>query len=353
MPYYKSYKLPGGKKRRTNSKQLKRRVVKPLAVTPGDSLLKYQSPSSYAQSLLDPMKYQDVRIPDLGTHPTGTYTCTYDGQFTYSTTTASSSSGKYCFVALGSRPYISGVINNVARSAGVDIASTVAQNFTQSRLVSASMLIRFNGNDASSVGNISCAVLTANDRINNSVSFGVTDDQACAIGPSASAYTTTQNAFWNAVDGSGLTKVRNSYYGPVVDGCRMTYRPLDEDDFNFRPNYPQWAFSGTGSTVTSTGVAANIAGDTQETLLSSIANVPHFFIFQISSTGATAPTFNISITLNYEGIPKDDSIGVPLAGVYCNPSSQAYGLNMAANTRQCSAATTYELSRVEKMVRSL
>lgn len=348
MPYGKSYKLPGGKKRRTNSKQLKRRVVKPLTVTPGDGLLRYQSPSSYAQSLLDPFKYTDVRIPDLATHPSGTYTCTYDGQFTYSTT-ASATTGNLFFVALGPRPYISGVVPGTARSAGFDIGSTVAKNFTQSRLVSASCLVRFNGNDSTSVGNISCAVMTANDRLNSFPSFSSTDDQTCAISPLA--VSPFVNNFWGSAS-AHINKVRQSYFGPVVDGCRMTYRPLDEDDFNYRPNYPQWAFASGADNITTKGVAANLASDTAENLLSSVANVPHFFVFCVQNASSN-PSFNVSITLNYEGIPLDDTIGVPLAGVYCNPSSQAYGLNMAANTRQCTPATAYEISKVDKMVRGL
>lgn len=358
----RKYKMPGGKTRTMNSKTTKFSSLKPVVVSAAEGgLLKYQSPSSYAQSLIDPFRYQDVRIPDLATHPTGVYTVSADIPWSYLAPggTVLSTAGNSFIVALGAIPFFQSILSGTAagsgRVKGTDLAQTVRPNFSQSRLVSAGLIMRYNGNDANSTGNITCAVLSALDVVGGQISYGtdVSDSPISASAVSPFVAGTNANNFWTTQVGGGtaLGKVRNSYFGPVVDGCRMTYRPLDSDDFGMRTNDCLATFDQAITHKQCANVAVFGEGEDE---LSVLAAIPHYFIVNVSGVpSGSAPSFNISLSLNYEGIPKDDSIGVPLSGVYCNPASQAYGLNMAANTRQCTSSTTYEVSKVDKMVRSL
>lgn len=352
----KKYRVNGGKTRTLNSTSVKFTGLKPATVTSGEGgLLKYQSPSSYAQSLLDPFKYQDVRIPDLSTHPTGVFSVTKDLTFTYNAATSSSDGGSAWLIGLGSVPFYQTVVPaaNGNRIQGVDLAGKCRTNFSQARLVSAGVVMRYNGNDSNCSGNITCAVLSALDPVGGKTAIDGSGVVASTpIHASASTFVAGSNKaseFWEKVgDGSSLAAVRNSYFGPVVDGCRMTYRPLDSDDFGLNAT---WSHLASFSDVVP--YLANSFSDGVLEQAGSTSPVPHYFLCRVSGVSSGTPTFNISVTLNYEGIPVDDTVGVPLSGVYCNPSSQAYGLNMAANARQCTSATTYEISKVDKMVRGL
>ena len=150
-----------------------------------------------------------------------------------------------------------------------------------------------------------------------------------------------------------MTKCRGAYYGPIYNGIRMTYRPLDPDDFNFRSAW-QWTDFATLSTSEQGTIQAQLTSNTINTAnLTSTAEVPHYMIFYVDPNSGNLPSFNISITLNYEGLPKSDEIGAEMGGVYCDPVSLAYGLNMAANQAQCTSASEAELAKIERLVSTL
>ena len=328
---YKSVvsKTVSGGRRLINNRRPPSTVYKPLALTPNSTLI-VQPATKYAASLIDPFKYRGVRIPDLACHPSVTYSLEFD-----TTITLVSGANDGIIIPLCGNAGIKDYNNSsgaMSAQVGLGTVSTVATSYSQSRIVSAQCVVKFAGDNNQQSGSIVCAFIQAGDSsgsggFNNVAMSSRWLDQGATLGLASNEKLISGVPS----DNPELTKRRNSYLGPITDGCILQYRPADADDFIYRQ--------------TTNGVNAT-----------SFNSVPIFNIncgFVVGIRGVTPTqgrTFTVSVIVNCEALPVDDTIGLPGVGIYVNPQAQAFGLNAAANFPICSGATALDFARQAKAV---
>lgn len=336
-----------GKQRRTlSTRRPPTRNFKPLRITP-TSQLAYQGPSKYALSLIDPFNYKGVRIPDLACHPSAVYSLEFDDTVTLQFGATGGTVSQGIIIPLCGNAGAKFYANDGSTTVQTPFGNTqqIYQTYSLARIVSAQVIIKFAGNDADMSGSLVGCFFQASDNASGNLNSGQT--MAVMLNQAA---TTANSAFTNLLTvgtkdaGTGaqpaFMKRRGAYMGPIADGLKLQFRPADADDFIYRG-----VTNGTSSTAATAGNATY--------------NVPIYDIncgFMLGIVGGTVGAsrqFTISVTINLEALPVDDSSGQQGIGTYVNPQAQAYGLNVAANCPACTSATATELNAQKTLVRSL
>jgi hypothetical protein len=318
-------------------------LFKPLKIQPNSTLV-MQPPSKYAATLLDPFRFRGIRIPDLACHPSVTYSLEYDTTITL--IPGSSVAGNYDGIIIplcgnpGFKYYqnTSGVMTGSTTSVTAaqtcfGNASNVASSYSQSRIVSAQVVVKFAGDDNAQAGSIVGAFVQAADTLGSAGQANtVLTSRWLDQGHSAASANLANLIEGTPTDNPEFLKRRQAYMGPITDGLILQYRPADADDFIYRQ-------TSNGVNQTSFGAGAPIF------------NINCGFVFGIRGVPALAPrVFTMSVVVNFEALPVDDNIGLPGVGVYVNPAAQAYGLNAAANFPIATSATALDFANQAKAV---
>lgn len=249
-----------------------------------------QTQGAYAGTLIDPWHVRDVRIPDLASYPTSTLTV--ETEFLWTPNTSNSSSNtEALYVYVSPNPgyiYAQGLDGTTpgqltASSTVTNLGgTTITDNFTECRVVSMGVLLKFAGNDSNSQG------------VLNLVSA-----------PSQPGSSVTGN--YNLVNGgeyragvSAPTQERVFYTGPLREGGIITYRPYDSTSFQM--------------SVPST----------------TIGNNQCYGQFAISLQGintTTPPTMTVHIVCNLEGIQKSNTKGYGAGAIVMDGAALEHGLS--------------------------
>lgn len=249
-----------------------------------------QSQGAYAGTLIDPWHVRDVRIPDLASYPTSTTTVETEFLWTPDVTlTTANSQGIYVY-ATANPAYrfcqgnVGGTASPGALTASTTInylgGTTINTNFTECRLVSLGICIKFAGNDTNSAGMINIVSIPAQPSSTAGM-YNIND---------ASTYTAGVTA---------PTAERVYYSGPLREGAVGTYRPYDATSFF------QQVPVGAGS------------------------NNYCYGLFAISlqlPAGSTAPSFTVQIVANLEGIQKLNSNAYGSGAIAMDGAALEHGL---------------------------
>ena len=188
----------------------------------GDSLINLQKKEKsvgkhdYLHTLLNPLDLTaSARIPDFNGHPVSVYTDQIE--LTIAIKAGNGTHGFTVFFENGGLYVINeatGAIDDCTYTAAsvVTPGTATASNlltYRASRLVSAGFQMEFIGNDSNNAGMTSVAYLSKPD-------WGANGNTV------TTALKTTQTALQNT---------RLNWSGPLKNGCKGTYRPLDPQDF--------------------------------------------------------------------------------------------------------------------------
>lgn len=268
----------------------------------------HQKLGDYAATLVDPWTHRNVRIPDLASYPTSPYTCEYE--FLWSPGVVNSAASTSALIVdINSNPQFS-FLNGMEAAATMGtnrtvttaLSSTITSRYTMGRVVSAGICVKFAGNDSNSAGML----------------YGVNRASGLA-GPGVN-YNNTSTA---APEVTNPTQQQTYYAGPLREGVILTYRPLDADSFAMQST------AGTG-----------VYGQ---------------FIICMNGLpmSPSAPSFNVHIVVNCEGIIINNTLGLEQGGACVMPASYHFGLQAAIECPSTSGATETDAREMAKTAMEL
>lgn len=283
-----------------------------------------QARTDYAATLINPELNLNARIPDLACYPTTTWTSRYSQPITINNADQVANNQLLVF-NLNSCPRFNGYNGeNRAASAGTGTVGgptalltpitigeslvTLGGKFKAARLVSAMVKMTFAGQDNATEGSIFATYLPTD--------WDILAAKATWAGGNDICYSSAKWA--NCPD---------YYFGPMKNGACVRYKPCDSESFDMR------SITVNGSVKDHFGTIA---------------------IYVNPSATIAAVTFELEISLNWEGIIFSEITGVPVGISGADPGALAHGLNAAGGSATAFPATPSGwMKNVDTVLRSV
>jgi len=255
-----------------------------------------QQPADYLKSLLAPHKYKGMKIPDMATYPSVTFT-----EERTATYTPANVNG-LLLVGLAPQAWIQTVAPIVASTA-VELSAvsslTLSSKYKAMRLVSAELQGVFTGRGEANQGTVVCGYKPfgwQHSRGSNGSSIqAVFNTGTTVVGASGTLPYVTANAFRGTFD---------TYSGPASEGFSVVYKPVDSAALNYQD------VATVNVADTAQIVNANYTSD-QGVITDGAHNSLGkkgwgSFYVAFDSCDASTAQFQFTICLNWEAIPLDE-----------------------------------------------
>lgn len=300
-----------------------------------------QGRTDYAMTLIDPFKRIPVRIPDLASYETVTFTNELHGQWKVSPTSETTAVGNQILVVNLSpggwvSTYSGGTGTNTTGAGSAPFTQQIGGSNTQTRykaarLVSAAVKITYSDNDTNTAGEILGAFIPADYGCLSRNDTGLYNWTGGA-GLDANGYPVGANYDLSTDVSNGGAKLKslvaNYYEGPLRSGVMIRYKPQDALSFNM-----DTIKANTGTTV----------------------YTQTFGVFVIECLPVTATTMmQVDIVCNYEGVLKNNDLGLLTGVSESDPGALAHGINAAGKSATAFASTGGSLAlNVDSVIKSV
>lgn len=285
------------------------------------SKLAPQRRTAYAETLINPFKEMPVRIPDLSSYPTATFSQELHYTWTVNTLTTNANN-QLLVIQMGQdmiyyhcQGSLSAVVKGAKTGAAaiadfgnapVAIGDTdLDSRWLKYRVVSAAAQVKFADNDTNTKGLIS-GIFIPGDMINTAVQNTGVQQGQFNISWGGSGSTGNFDSLYNLTSMDKINKYAGACTAPLVDGMTVRYAPCDGSSFEMVP-------------VTDATVA----------LVAGARGQQNFGSLVFCVEGHSDVVLQVTVSINCEGIPKSDVIGIETAKGPSDPSAAGHGMEVA------------------------
>jgi len=298
-------------------------------LTSGKHVVK-QGRTDYAMSLIDPFKRIDCRIPDMACYETVTFTNEVH-QLMEITSVNQTGSTNNCVAVIslipgggiqffqGDQAAGAGNISTSANAKIVPGSTHTTTRYKAARLVSAGVKVTFAGDNTQTRGEIIGAFIPADYKVKYS-------DGAIAVSGTGLTNGLPNTTNYDLRSATAIKSLTANYCeGPLKAGMVVRYKPQDIMSFDMVGVYP------TGT-----------------------EQVEPFGTIVIFMAASLATSLQFDVVLNYEGLVRNNDLGLASAVSSADPGALAHGINAAGKANSCFASTTASIhANIDRVLMSV